>query len=194
MDDVQDAARRIASALAPTKSAPAARWRWGTVDAVNSDGTADVVIAGTTVEGIGVLASAMGAAVGDRVRVDYLGTEAVVAGVLATGAADIKWSITWDTTKVTPNRDGFDIWRSGKCCTVGVVDLSLVSSLASGSNLVIGTVPSGWRPPKYCYVHSITSGVWIRVTTGGEVRVSNRTGAALAAGTKVTFTLSYVAA
>ena len=77
MDDVQDAALRIASALAPTKSAPAARWRWGTVDAVNSDGTADVIIAGATVEGVSVAAN-VHVATGSRVRVSFLGTDAVV--------------------------------------------------------------------------------------------------------------------
>lgn len=77
MASIEDAASRIAAALAPTAPAPSARWRWGTVDAVNNDGTVDVIIAGTTVEDVSVAASVHVAA-GSRVRVSYLGTDAIV--------------------------------------------------------------------------------------------------------------------
>lgn len=77
MDSIQDAASRIAAALAPTAPAPSARWRWGTVDAVNNDGTVDVIIAGTTVEGVSVAANVR-VDTGSRVRVSFLGTDAVV--------------------------------------------------------------------------------------------------------------------
>ena len=78
------AASRIAEATAPQSQQTAVKWRWGTVEAVNADGTMDVDIAGSTVPGVTALHSATSAAVGDRVRVDYLGTDAVVTGVRAT--------------------------------------------------------------------------------------------------------------
>lgn len=82
---VELAAARIAEATAPQSQQTAVKWRWGTVEAVNADGTMDVDIAGSTVPGVTALHSATSAAVGDRVRVDYLGTDAVVTGVAANG-------------------------------------------------------------------------------------------------------------
>lgn len=79
------AASRIAEATAPQSQQTAVKWRWGTVEAVNADGTMDVDIAGSTVPSVTALASATSAAAGDRVRVDYLGTDAVVTGVAANG-------------------------------------------------------------------------------------------------------------
>lgn len=81
---VDMAASRIAEQTAPQPSSPYVRWRWGTVVAVNSDGTMDVEVGGSTMPSVRALASAMTAQVGDRVRVDYLGTDAVVTGVRAT--------------------------------------------------------------------------------------------------------------
>ena len=85
---VDMAASRIAEQTAPQPSSPYVRWRWGTVAAVNSDGTMDVEVGGSTMPSVRALASAMIAQVGDRVRVDYLGTDAVVTGVRATSAGE----------------------------------------------------------------------------------------------------------
>ena len=83
-DLVSQSAQNIADALAPTPSAPSARWRWGTVVSVSNTGTMNVSIGGATVPGIRCAQHVMGAQVGDRVRVLYCGTEAIVDAVRAT--------------------------------------------------------------------------------------------------------------
>lgn len=88
-DLVSQSAQAIADALAPTPQAPAARWRWGTVVSVNADGTMNVSIGGATVPGIRCAQHVMGAQVGDRVRVMYCGTEAIVDAVRATGGPPV---------------------------------------------------------------------------------------------------------
>lgn len=82
-DLVNQAAQSIADALAPAPTAPSARWRWGTVVSVGNDGTMNVSIGGATVPGIRAAQHCMGAQPGDRVRVMYCGTEAVVDAVRA---------------------------------------------------------------------------------------------------------------
>lgn len=81
---VELAAQRIATALAPETQQGGVMWRWATVTAVNDDGTIDIDVGGTEVESVRALASATMAQAGDRVRLDYLGSDAVVTGVLAT--------------------------------------------------------------------------------------------------------------
>lgn len=76
MNDVQSVAARIAEVLAPREQETYARWRWGTVVASDGD-EADVSIAGATVEGIRVAAHVY-APTGARVRVSYLGSDAVI--------------------------------------------------------------------------------------------------------------------
>lgn len=85
-DLVNASAQAIADALAPSPQAPAARWRWGSVVSVNADGTMNVSIGGATVPSIRCAQHVMGAQVGDRVRVLYLGTEAMVDAVRASSA------------------------------------------------------------------------------------------------------------
>lgn len=85
-DLVSASAQAIADALAPSPQAPAARWRWGSVVSVSNSGTMNVSIGGATVPGIRCAQHVMGAQVGDRVRVMYCGTEAIVDAVRATGA------------------------------------------------------------------------------------------------------------
>ena len=81
---VDASAQAIADALAPSPSAPSARWRWGTVVSVSNSGTMNVSIGGATVAGIRCAQHAMGAQVGDRVRVLYCGTECMVDAIRAT--------------------------------------------------------------------------------------------------------------
>ena len=82
--DVELSAMDIAEALAPSPQSSAARWRWGTVRAVNDNGTMNVLIGGAMVVGLRAAQHVMGAQVGDRVRVLYLGAEAMVDAVRAT--------------------------------------------------------------------------------------------------------------
>ena len=83
-DLVNASAQAIADALAPSPQAPSARWRWGTVVSVSNSGTMNVSIGGATVAGIRCAQHVMGAQVGDRVRVLYCGTEAIVDAIRAT--------------------------------------------------------------------------------------------------------------
>ena len=83
---VELAAQRIAEVMAQGPSHGGVAWRWATVETVNSDGTIDVEIGGTSVPSVRALTSATGAQAGDRVRVDYLGADAIITGVLATSA------------------------------------------------------------------------------------------------------------
>lgn len=85
-DLVSASAQAIADALAPSPQAPAARWRWGSVVSVNADGTMNVSIGGATVPSIRCAQHVMGAQVGDRVRVMYCGTEAMVDAVRASSS------------------------------------------------------------------------------------------------------------
>lgn len=78
---IDQSAQAIADALAPSANAPSARWRWGTVKSVGSNGTMNVEIGGATVPGVRCAQHVMGAQVGDRVRVMYCGTEAIVDAV-----------------------------------------------------------------------------------------------------------------
>lgn len=187
------AASRIAEATAPQSQQSAVRWRWGTVEAVNSDGTMDVDIAGSTVPGVTALHSATSAAVGDRVRVDYLGTDAVVAGVRATSGPPEREDGTIERNTSTCSSLGTS-WLSAKNGVVAVsfIDAKLTNALASGSNVVIATLPAGFRPRANRYICCIEkAGLWARITSGGEVRISNRTGASYAAGSTVTFSDSF---
>ena len=103
---VTDAAQSIADALAPSPQPPYARWRWGTVEAVNSDGTMDVNIAGASIYGIRAVQSAMVASAGDRVRIMYLGTETVVDAVRATGGAV---ETIYETSDISVKRCGHQV-------------------------------------------------------------------------------------
>lgn len=95
---VELAAQRIAETMAPAPLGSAVRWRWATVEAVNADGTMDVTIGGASVPALTALSGATGASAGDRVRVDYLGADAVVTGIVADGpgastpAGTVLWS------------------------------------------------------------------------------------------------------
>lgn len=130
---VSDAAQLIADALAPSPPLPSMRWRWGTVTAVNSDGTMDVDAAGSAMDDVPALASAMGAAVGDRVRVDYLGTSAVVVGVLATGAA----------VETLYDQSGWTVMRCGNIVIVQAHGASCSGSTTTACSYVI---PAAYRP------------------------------------------------
>ena len=103
---VDESANAIAEALSPIPVAPSARWRWGTVKAVTEYGTMNVEVGGSTLLGIRASRHCMSAKVGDRVRVSYYGTEALVDAIRATEAqtgesavgewGTWKWSIVGD--------------------------------------------------------------------------------------------------
>lgn len=81
---IEQSAQSIADALAPSAQSPSVKWRWGTVEAVGEQGTMDVAVGGSTLYGIRASRHCMSAKVGDRVRVSYYGTEALVDAIRAT--------------------------------------------------------------------------------------------------------------
>lgn len=146
---VQDAAQAIADVLAQQPEAPSARWRWGTVSAVNADGTMDVEIAGTTIAGIRCMEAATGAATGDRVRIAYLGTEAVVDAVRATVGG------TTTVSDIIASASGFTCTVASFKTAGGVamVDLTFshTSNLSANTQYTMGTLKEGYRPAIAAY-------------------------------------------
>jgi hypothetical protein len=117
-DLVNASAQAIADALAPTPQAPAARWRWGSVVSVNADGTMNVSIGGATVPSVRCAQHVMGAQVGDRVRVLYCGTEAMVDAVRASSALMSVPSPSMDASTRSAWLDALGIARGVKVATV----------------------------------------------------------------------------
>ena len=146
---VSDAAQRIADVLAPQPSAPSARWRWGTVSAVNSDGTMDVEVAGTVLEDVRCMESATGASAGDRVRIAYLGTDAVVDGVRADRGG------TTTVSDIIASASGFTCSAASFRTAGGIamVDLSFshTSNLSANTQYTMGTLKAGYRPAIAAY-------------------------------------------
>lgn len=171
---------------------PPARWRWGTVESVGA-GVMQVSIGGASVPGIRCAEHVMGAKVGDRVRVAYYGPDAIVDAVRATSGPPEREDGTIERNTSNCSSLGTS-WLSAKngVVALSLIDAKLTNALASGSNVVIATLPAGFRPRANRYICCIEKpGLWARITAGGEVRISNRTGASYAAGSTVTFSDSY---
>ena len=190
------AAQRIADTLAPAPQGRAALWRWGTVETVNADGTMDVDVAGTVVESLSALTSATGAEVGDRVRIDFLGADAVVAGVLASSAGIQTGAVDMSGGNATAAATLCQ--RDGTTATVTMRNVSVASALASGSSVMVGIVPEGFRPPAdYVYEPCVstdaayTSGFWVAMHADGKVTLFNRSGASLPTTAGLWFTATY---
>lgn len=146
---VSDAAQAIADVLAPTQGAPTVRWRWGTVSAVNADGTMDVDIAGTVLEDVRCMECATGAAAGDRVRVAYQGTDAVVDGIRATVGG------TSTVSDIITSASGFTCTVASFRTAGGIamVDLTFshTSNLSANTQYTMGTLKVGYRPAIAAY-------------------------------------------
>lgn len=99
---LEESVQNIAGALKPSEGRPSARWRWATVTAANQDGTLDVSVEGSALQGIRASQHCTGAQIGDRVRVSYLGTDALVDAVRADGPSET----IYDTTGITIKRFG----------------------------------------------------------------------------------------
>ena len=82
--DLDQRVQNIAKDLRPISEKPSVRWRWGTVLSVDDSGTMNVQVGDEPLLGIRAAQHCMGAQVGDRVRVSYYGTEALVDAVRAT--------------------------------------------------------------------------------------------------------------
>lgn len=82
--DLDQRVQNIAKDLRPTSEKPSVRWRWGTVLSVDDSGTMNVQVGDEPLLGIRASRHCMSAKVGDRVRVSYYGTEALVDAIRAT--------------------------------------------------------------------------------------------------------------
>lgn len=136
MGNVEGAAQAIADALAPTQSAPSARWRWGTVVSVQDDGTITATVGGTEVAGIRASQQAMGAEAGDRVRICHIGTEAFADSLRASSKLIKLPSIE------APSFNGF----RGRINLSSADDIDALYTTGIyyiGSTGVGGTLPSG---------------------------------------------------
>lgn len=85
-------------------------------------------------------------------------------------------------------------WLSanGVTASVSFIDAKLTNALSNNGNVVVATLPVGFRPRANRYACCIEkAGLWARITASGEVRISNRTGSSYAAGSTFTFSDSY---
>lgn len=146
---VSEAAQAVADAIAQPSSAPSARWRWGTAVASNADGTMDVEIAGATLQGVRCMESAVGASAGDRVRVAYIGTEAVVDAV----RADVGDSTT--VSDIITSASGFTCTVASFSVAGGIAQVDLTfshnSNLSANTQYTMGTLKAGHRPKIAAY-------------------------------------------
>ncbi len=174
---VEQSAQSIADALAPAPSIPSARWRWGTVRSVNPTGTMNVEVGGAVMPSIRCAQHVMGANVGDRVRVMFLGTEAIVDAVRAVeqmasiptidgemdetskaawlsalGLGDTGWrTIAGEAPSKTVHNNGMRVRRIGN---VVQVDLRAGGAWNGGTigttpKNLSQTIPAGYRPASY---------------------------------------------
>ena len=183
MASIEDAASRIAAALAPTAPAPSARWRWGTVDAVNNDGTVDVIIAGTTVEDVNVAANVHVAA-GSRVRVSYLNTDAIV---------DVSLSADEYPLASLGGTGTNQFYAHNGCATL--VSAGTTPSAQWGTASVC-TIPAGYRPKMALYfplakTGAIVSDTYLLIGTDGACSLQNWGGTQAAREYRVTATWAY---
>jgi hypothetical protein len=116
--------------------------------------------------------------------------------ILSTGLA-VRTNGTDSITRNTTNCSSLGTtWlsRNAFCCTLSVIDLTNNTSIGSGGNLIVATIPSGFRPPANVYASCFGANAQctFRLTSSGELRLSNRTGASIASGTQFTATLTYV--
>ena len=192
-DLVNASAQAIADALAPTPQAPAARWRWGSVVSVNVDGTMNVSIGGATVPSIRCAQHVMGANVGDRVRVLYCGTEAMVDAVRASSALmsvpspsmDADTQAAWlDALGLgAPYHQYFGDWVNLHCWGHVAILTVMKSVTLNGSwaTADICTVPEQYRPSHNSYVsanlqESVNNNVTLYIGTNGVVQAKVRGG------------------
>ena len=151
---VSDAAQAVADALGQQMPAPSARWRWGTVSAVNADGTMDVEVAGTELAGLHAAQHVMGAAAGDRVRITYLGTEAIVDAVLApaNGAGGVVEFVTVSSSTQSISSGGIVEFTASIPEKTGYTCRGAVQVWTSGSGTTIVGAP--WRTAANNLIHA----------------------------------------
>ena len=189
---IEQSAQSIADALAPSAQSPAVKWRWGTVEAVGEHGTMDVQVGGSTLYGIRASRHCMSAKVGDRVRVSYYGTEAMVDAVRATAGARTDVALARNTTNCSSLGTSW-AGSNGVCVTVSIIDAVTSQAIASNGNLEIATIPEGYRPRGNVYSNCFGSNTTctMRITAAGSISIRNQSGAQKASGSMFAATATY---
>ena len=126
----------------------------------------------------GTTALAINDGTDDVLTVDWSGNVEAAGTVTATLQEDIVTAST-DITTGNVNR----CWHNGVVCTISLA-CNLVSSLANGGTVTVGTVPIGYRPPYTVYgsVYNNTAGgggVRGYLTSAGAIVVRNLSGTTL---------------
>lgn len=187
---IMDGADAIAQATARPNRTPAVRWRWATVTANNGDGTLDVEIDGGTVAGVTASAECRTASAGDRVRVTYLGTDAVADALLA----DLPAGGSDEYPLATLGGTGTNQFYAHNS-TATLMSSGTTPSAQWGSDAVC-TIPAGYRPKMALYYPvqkdgATVSDTYLIVSTDGTVTIQNAGGTQAARGYRVTATWAY---
>lgn len=88
--------------------------------------------------------------------------------------------------------------RSNNVATINARGLKVSSSLASGSSVAIGTVPSGYRPAENVYATVNTTtvanswGLFVQISSAGAITLYNEASVALPTSAYLFFTATYV--
>lgn len=185
-DDIKSAAQAIADALTLPTPTVAARWRWGTVDAVNSDGTVDVTIAGAVVPSI-IVAAQVYAPVGARVRVMYLGAQAMVDASMTAVPKD-----EYPIASLSGTGTNYFYAHNG-CATLMS---SGTTPSAQWGTASVCTIPSGYRPKTTLYFPMAKTGAaisdsYMQVDSSGSVTIQNWGGTQAAREYRATCTWAY---
>lgn len=181
--DIASAAWAIADAIELPTPHPSARWRWGTVSAVNNGGTVDVTIAGATVPSI-IVAAHVHAPVGARVRVMYLGAQAMVDASLSADEYPLA-SLGGTGTNQFYAHNG----------TATLVSAGTTPSAQWGTATVC-TIPAGYRPKMALYfplakTGTAVSDTYLQIDTDGACTLQNWGGTQAAREYRVTATWAY---
>lgn len=82
-------------------------------------------------------------------------------------------------------------WSNGICAGYSLRNFKVSAALASGSSVVIGTLPEGYRPTDYRYQMAYTNNatscgrVMLAVNTNGAMTLYNQSGASLGTGVQI---------
>lgn len=187
---MQDVAAAFAAALDAPLQRSGAAWRWGTVTANNRDGTLDVSVGGATLEGVTACAECRTASAGDRVRVAYLGTDAVADALLA----DLPAGGSDEYPLATLGGTGTNQFYAHNS-TATLMSSGTTPSAQWGSDAVC-TIPAGYRPKMALYYPvqkdgATVSDTYLIVNTDGTVTIQNAGGTQAARGYRVTATWAY---
>lgn len=113
-------------------------------------------------------------------------------GIINAGLKSDTISINTSTIRSTSVNQ---IHSNGVCCSV-TINVRNNAAIANGSNIVIGTVPEGFRPPQTIYSACSASnaagmGCYMTLGTAGAITCYNRSGSSVAANTALATTFTY---